>query len=125
MVENLLERISRDTDVKGVIPALSLEGRAQMVSAIETFQISFLGLCLSRLSDHVNTIFPLSSRGIIPSKDQISRLISRIQEEIELVRMHGPLLLLVLREIAKVLHLMAERAEYQVLSFTFICLYFF
>ncbi|KAF3336814.1 conserved oligomeric Golgi complex subunit 5-like isoform X1 [Carex littledalei] len=114
MVENLLERISRDTDVKGVIPALSLEGRAQMVGAIQTFQVSFLALCLSRLSDHVNTIFPVSSRGIIPSKDQISRLISRIQEEIELVRMHGPLLHLVLREIAKVLHLLAERAEYQI-----------
>lgn len=124
MVENLLDRISRDTDVKGVLPALGLEGREQMVGAIQTFQISFLALCLSRLSDYVNTIFPVSSRGTIPSKDQISRLVSRIQEEIEVVRMHGPLLHLVLREIAKVLHLLAERAEYQVLLF-FFCFFSF
>ncbi|KAJ4772572.1 Conserved oligomeric Golgi complex subunit 5 [Rhynchospora pubera] len=114
MIENLLERISRDTDVKGVLPALSLEGRDQMVGAIETFQVSFLALCLSRLSDYVNTILPVSSRGTIPSKDQISRLVSRIQEEIEVVRTHGPLLHLVLRQIATVLHLLAERAEYQI-----------
>jgi conserved oligomeric Golgi complex subunit 5 len=117
MVENLLDRISRDTDVKGVLPALGLEGREQMVGSIQTFQVSFLALCLSRLSDYVNTIFPVTSRGTIPSKDQISRLVSRIQEEIEVVRMHGPLLHLVLREITKVLHLLAERAEYQVLIF--------
>ncbi|XP_072984460.1 conserved oligomeric Golgi complex subunit 5 [Typha latifolia] len=114
MVENLLERISRDTDVKGVLPALSPEGKEQMVAAIDMFQTAFLALCLSRLSDYVNSIFPVSSRGSIPSKDQISRLISRIQEEIEVVRMHGHLLLLVLHEIGKVLLLLAERAEYQV-----------
>lgn len=114
MVENLLERISRDTDVKGVLPALNQEGKDQMMAAIETFQTAFLALCLSRLSDYVNSIFPVSSRGSIPSKDQISRIISRIQEEIEVVRTHGHLLLLVLREIKKVLLLLAERAEYQV-----------
>nr|CAD1828340.1 unnamed protein product [Ananas comosus var. bracteatus] len=114
MVENLLERISRDTDVKGVLPALNQEGKDQMMAAIETFQTAFLALCLSRLSDYVNSIFPVSSRGSIPSKDQISRIISRIQEEIEVVRTHGHLLLLVLREIKKVLLLLAERAEYQI-----------
>jgi conserved oligomeric Golgi complex subunit 5 len=115
MVENLLDRISRDTDVKGVLPALGLEGREQMVWSIQTFQVSFLALCLSHLSDYVNTIFPITSRGTIPSKDQISRLVSQIQDEIVVVRMHGPLLHLVLWEITKFLHFLAGRAEYQVL----------
>lgn len=114
MVENLLERISRDTDVKGVLPALSTEGKDQMVAAIDIFQTAFLGLCLSRLSDYVNSIFPMSSRGSIPSKDQISRIILRIQEEIEVVKLHGHLMLLVLHEIGKVLILLAQRAEYQI-----------
>jgi conserved oligomeric Golgi complex subunit 5 len=123
MVENLLERISRDTDVKGTLPALTPEGKNNMVSAIEIFQTAFLALCHSRLSDYINSIFPMSNRGTIPSKDQISRLVSRIQEEIEVVRTHGHLLLFVLREIGKILLLLAQRAEYQVSISTLLLLY--
>ncbi|KAI3457055.1 hypothetical protein Pfo_013718 [Paulownia fortunei] len=114
MIENLLERISRDTDVKGVPPALTSEGKEQMVAAIEIFQTAFLALCLSRLSDLVNSVFPMSSRGTVPSKEHISRIISRIQEEIEAVQLDAHLTLRVLREISKVLLLLAERAEYQI-----------
>ncbi|KAJ3676235.1 hypothetical protein LUZ60_003647 [Juncus effusus] len=114
MLQNLLERISQNTDLKGVLPALTPQGRDHMVHAIETFQMSFLALCFSRLSDYVNTIFPVSSRGTVPSKEQIARVISRIQEEIEVVRTNGHLLLLVLKEIGKVLLLLAERAEFQI-----------
>lgn len=114
MIENLIERIERDTDVRGVLPAVSNEGKDQMVDAINIFQTAFLAQCLSRLSDYVNSIFPMSSRGTIPSKDQISRIVMRVQEEIEVVKLHGHLMLLVLHEISKVLMLLAERAEYQV-----------
>ncbi|KAH0722028.1 hypothetical protein KY289_005072 [Solanum tuberosum] len=114
MLENLLERISRDTDVKGVPPALSSEAKDQMLSSIEIFQTAFLTLCLSRLSELVNTVFPVSSRGTVPSKDHIARIISRIQEEIEAVQMDARLTLLVLREINKVLLLLSERTEYQI-----------
>lgn len=114
MLENLLERISRDTDVKGVPPALSSEAKDQMLSSIEIFQTAFLTLCLSRLSELVNTVFPVSSRGSVPSKEHIARIISRIQEEIEAVQMDARLTLLVLREINKVLLLLSERTEYQV-----------
>lgn len=117
MIENFLERISRDTNVKGVLPALNPEGKEQLVAAINIFQTAFLALCLSHLSDNVNSTFAVSNRGSIPSKEQISRIILRIQEEIEVVRMHGHLILLVLHEIGKVLLLLAERAEYQVNSF--------
>ncbi|XWS09351.1 hypothetical protein CRYUN_Cryun40dG0077700 [Craigia yunnanensis] len=114
MIENFLERILRDTDVKGVLPAITSEGKDQMVAAIETFQMAFLASCLSRLSDLVNSVFPFSSRGTVPSKEQISRILSRIQEEIEAVQLDARLTLLVLHEISKVLLLIAERAEYQI-----------
>ncbi|XP_055800999.1 conserved oligomeric Golgi complex subunit 5 [Solanum dulcamara] len=114
MLENLLERISRDTDVKGVPPALSSEAKGQMLSSIEIFQTAFLTLCLSRLSELVNTVFPVSSRGSVASKEHIARIISRIQEEIEAVQMDARLTLLVLREINKVLLLLSERTEYQI-----------
>ncbi|CAN6451672.1 unnamed protein product [Victoria cruziana] len=114
MIENLLERISRDTGVKGVPPAVGSDGKDQMIAAIEPFQSAFLAQCLSRLSDLVDNVFPVSARGNIPSKDQISKIISRIQEEIEAVKLDGHLTLLVLREIGKVLLLLAQRAEYQI-----------
>ncbi|KAL9394722.1 hypothetical protein Peur_014007 [Populus x canadensis] len=114
LTENLLERISHDTDVKGVLPAITLDGKEQMVAAIEIFQTAFLAMCLSRLSDLVNTVFPVSSRGSVPSKEQISRIISRIQEEVEAVQLDGHLTLLVFREIGKVLLLLSERVEYQI-----------
>ncbi|KAG6774426.1 hypothetical protein POTOM_021779 [Populus tomentosa] len=114
LTENLLERISRDTDVKGVLPAITLDGKEQMVAAIEIFQTAFLAMCLSHLSDLVNTVFPVSSRGSVPSKEQISRIISRIQEEVEAVQLDGHLTLLVFREIGKVLLLLTERVEYQI-----------
>lgn len=111
-LENLLERISRDTDVKGVPPALTSEGKSQMLASIEIFQTAFLGLCLSRLLDLVNSVFPISSRGNVPSREHVLRIVSRIQEEIEAVQLDARLTLLVLREINKVLLLVAERAEY-------------
>ncbi|CAA0816121.1 Golgi transport complex protein-related [Striga hermonthica] len=114
MIENLLERISRDTDVKGVPPALSSKGKEQMVASIEIFQNAFLGLCLNRLSDLVNSVFSTSNRGGVPSKEHIARITSRIQEEVEAVQQDGRLTLLVLREINKVLILLAQRVEYQI-----------
>lgn len=114
MVENLIERILRDTNVKGVLPAIKTEGKNQMLATIESFQIAYLAHCLSSLSDLVNNLFPMSSRGSIPSQEQISRFISRIQEEIEAVKLDAHLTLLVLREIGKVLQLLAEKAEYQI-----------
>ncbi|MED6136348.1 Conserved oligomeric Golgi complex subunit [Stylosanthes scabra] len=97
-----------------VLPAINSSGKEQIVSSVEIFQNAFLAHCLGRLSDLVNSVFPMSSRGSVPSKEQISRIISRIQEEIEAVQMDARLTLLVLREIGKVLNLLAERAEYQI-----------
>ncbi|KAF8080342.1 hypothetical protein N665_0952s0001 [Sinapis alba] len=114
MLENLLERISRDSDVKGVLPAINSERKEQMVSCIAIFQTAFLSLCFGRLSDLVNSIFPMSSRGSLPSKEQISQVLSHIQDEIEAVHPDGRLTLLVLREIGKALSNLAQRAECQI-----------
>ncbi|KAK9153286.1 hypothetical protein Sjap_000766 [Stephania japonica] len=114
IIENLLERITRDTDVKGVLPAITSEGKDQMVATINLFQNNFLAQCLKLLTDQVNNVFPVASKGSVPSKDQISRITLRIQEEIEAVKLDGRLTLLVLQVINKVLLLLAERAEYQI-----------
>eukprot|EP00250_Pteridium_aquilinum_P008386 c17905_g2_i1 orf=280-2844(-) len=113
MITNLLERLARDTDVKGVLPAIKDQDKEQLLAALEPFQTAYLTQCLNRLSELVNGMFPFA-RGNIPSQDQILRLISRIQEEIEAVKLDERLALLVLREVGKVLQLLAEKFEYQI-----------
>lgn len=65
----------------------------------------------------------MSSRGSLPSKEQISQVLSHIQDEIEAVHPDGRLTLLVLREIGKALSNLAQRAECQVYLTSF-CLLF-
>lgn len=113
MVDGLLERLFRDTDVKGVPPAIKLEARDQLVAALEPFQTAYLGKSLGRLTELVNSMFPAAVRGSVPSQEQISRLVSRIQEELDVVKSDLRLTFLVIREIGKILRLLAERAEYQ------------
>ncbi|KAG6547278.1 hypothetical protein Mapa_011214 [Marchantia paleacea] len=114
LIDSLLESIVRETDVKGVPPAIKSEDKTQLIAALEPFQTSYLAKCLTRLSEHVNNMFPSTVRGSIPSQDQIARLISRIQEEIEAAKADGRLTLLVLKEVSKILQLLAERSEYQI-----------
>ncbi|KAH7424625.1 hypothetical protein KP509_11G016500 [Ceratopteris richardii] len=114
MITNLLERLSRDTDVKGILPAIKEQDREQLLAALEPFQTAYLTQCLNRLSDLVNGMFPFGIRGSIPSQDQVSRFVSRIQEEVEAVKLDERLNLLVLREVGKVLQLLSEKFEYQI-----------
>ncbi|KAK6925640.1 hypothetical protein RJ641_007359 [Dillenia turbinata] len=113
MIENLIERISHDTDAKGALPAVSADRKDQMVAAIEIILTAFLAQCWSRLSEPVNIAFQASNRGSIPSKEHIAKFIARVKEEIEAVQSDGSLTLLVLRQIGKALMQFAQRAEYQ------------
>lgn len=113
MIQNLLERISRDTEVKGALPAINSKGKNKMIAAIETFQTSFLALCLGHLSNLFNTVFLEPSHGSVLSKECIARIMLHIQEEIKAAQLDGRLTLLVLRKIGKVLLLLAQRVEYQ------------
>ncbi|KAF8043497.1 hypothetical protein BT93_A1726 [Corymbia citriodora subsp. variegata] len=84
MVENLLERISRDTDVKGVLPAITPEVKDQMVSAIEIFQTQYLVQCFKRLTDLVNNVFPVSTRGNLPPKNISQELCHEYMKRLKL-----------------------------------------
>ena len=124
MINNLLERLVRDTDVKGVLPAIKDQDKEHLLAALEPFQTAYLAQCLNRLLDLVNAMFPYGMRATIPSQDQILKLISRIQEEVEAVKLDGRLLLSVLHEVGKVLQLLSEKFEYQVyISVLIIILY--
>lgn len=126
MVDGLLERLFRDTNVKGVPPAIKPEARDQLVAALEPFQTAYLGKSLGRLSELVNSMFPSAVRGSIPSQEQVFRLVSRIQEELDIVKSDVKLTFLVLQEIGEILRLLAEKAEYQVILssnlYTIFCL---
>ncbi|KAI6680421.1 hypothetical protein NL676_034302 [Syzygium grande] len=111
MVENLLERISCDTDVEGVLPAITPEGKDQMVSAIEIFEIQYLCECSRGLRYLVKHKFPRS----LHSEEHISRIVSCIQEENEkAVQLDRRLTLLVWHEIGMALGQLAPQAENQI-----------
>ncbi|CAM6084183.1 unnamed protein product [Calypogeia fissa] len=114
LVDGLLESVVHGTEVKGVLPAIKTDDRNQLIAALEPFQTAYLAKVLARLLDHVNAMFPAAVRGSVPSQDQILRLVSRVQEEVESARTDGRLTHLVLREVSKVLQLVAEKAEYQI-----------
>jgi hypothetical protein len=113
LIDSLVERLFRDTDVKGVPPAIKAEAREQLIAALEPFQTAFLGKSLARLSDFVNSIFPIAARGSLPTQEHITRLVSHIHEELDATKSDKRLTLLVLHEVSKVLHLFAEKAECQ------------
>jgi hypothetical protein len=115
LIDSLVERLFRDTDVKGVPPAIKAEAREQLIAALEPFQTAFLGKSLARLSDFVNSIFPTAARGSLPTQEHITRLVSHIHEELDATKSDKRLTLLVLHEVSKVLHLFAEKAECQVI----------
>eukprot|EP00850_Spirogloea_muscicola_P018813 SM000176S03144 [mRNA] locus=s176:243275:249137:+ [translate_table: standard] len=114
LMEDLLERLARDTDVKGVPAAIRPEGRSQLAVALEPFQAAYLGQSLTKMVDQVNSVFPANTRGSLPTHEAILRLVTRAQEELEVVNSDVGLTLAVLRGVSKALQLLAERSEYQV-----------
>ncbi|XP_030458947.1 conserved oligomeric Golgi complex subunit 5-like [Syzygium oleosum] len=113
-IENLLEWISRDTDVEGVLPAITPEVKHQMVSAIDIFETRYLCQCSKRLIFLVKYVIDESAQGSGPSKLFFLRIVSYIQEEIEkAVQLDRRLTLLVLHEIGMALRQLAPQAENQ------------
>ncbi|CAI5522758.1 unnamed protein product, partial [Closterium sp. Naga37s-1] len=100
----------------GTPAVISVEHRAQMMSALEPFQAAYLALSLSRMTDPINTMMPGAGggRGGVPGPEAGVRLITRMEEEVEAVKGNGRLLRLVLANAGKALQLLAERCEYQV-----------
>eukprot|EP00271_Cylindrocystis_brebissonii_P008357 TRINITY_DN22545_c0_g1_i1.p1 TRINITY_DN22545_c0_g1~~TRINITY_DN22545_c0_g1_i1.p1 ORF type:complete len:876 (+),score=237.99 TRINITY_DN22545_c0_g1_i1:407-3034(+) len=112
--EGLLQRLASDTDVKGGPPAVRPEDRTNFIGALEPFQSAYLGQSHVRLTELVNSLLPAGWRGGIPPVESVGRFVGRLQEEVEVVKAHPQLTLLVLRGVGKALQLLAERAEYQV-----------
>ncbi|GJP61316.1 hypothetical protein CLOP_g18490 [Closterium sp. NIES-67] len=100
----------------GTPPVISAEHRAQLMAAVEPFQVAYLTLSLSRMTDPINAMMPAAGggRGGVPGPEAGLRLITRMEEEVEAVKGNGRLLRLVLASAGKALQLLAERCEYQV-----------
>lgn len=101
MVENLIEKILRDINVKGVLPAVKSEGKNQMLATIESFQISYLAHCLSNLPDLVNNLFQCPVEGVSHHKSKSQGLFLAFKKKLISVKLDNYLTLLVLCEIGK------------------------
>ncbi|XP_002985481.2 conserved oligomeric Golgi complex subunit 5 [Selaginella moellendorffii] len=114
VADNFLQRLVRDTEVKGASPAIKDADRQQLVTTLEPFQNAYLGQTLARLTDLVNNMFASSTLLRLPtSEEPIAKLVARIQEEVEAAKLDARLTLMVLKEVGKSVQLFAEKAEYQ------------
>ncbi|GBG91815.1 hypothetical protein CBR_g53704, partial [Chara braunii] len=110
------DRISRESAIKGVPPALREEDKEQIMAAVEQFQQAYLAQSLSRMTDTVTSMFTAGVRSGSPTQEQMSRLVSRLTEELDAVKGNTKLTLLVTKSAAKALQLLAQKSEYQVVT---------
>ncbi|DBA73074.1 TPA: hypothetical protein ACH3X2_010013 [Trebouxia sp. C0005] len=111
LLEETFRRIVQDTDVKGVMPAVTAEQQAELIDTASPFQNAYLGASLTRMSDAVTAAFPGTSR-TLTSSAELQKCIARMHDEVRVVADSPRLSALTARTVGKALQLMAEKAEY-------------
>ncbi|GFR42609.1 hypothetical protein Agub_g3540 [Astrephomene gubernaculifera] len=114
-VEAMFERLTAETTIKGVLPAVGLPQLQQLLAATGPFQSAYMAGCLARLTDAVAAAFPGSARQL-PSATEVQRCIGLIHEELKTGSSSPQLAAMMAATAAKALNLLAERAEYSAAS---------
>ncbi|GLC41103.1 hypothetical protein PLESTM_001156100 [Pleodorina starrii] len=115
LVEAMFERLTAETTIKGVLPAVGPPQLQQLLAATGPFQTAYMAGCLSRLTDAVAAAFPGSSRQL-PSATEVQKCIGLIHEELKVGSSSPQLAAMMAATAAKALNLLAERAEYSAAS---------
>ncbi|EFJ53077.1 component of oligomeric golgi complex 5 [Volvox carteri f. nagariensis] len=115
LLEAMFERLTAETTIKGVLPAVGPAHLQQLLAATGPFQTTFMAGCLSRLTDAVAAAFPGSSRQL-PSATEVQKCIGLIHEELKVGSSSPQLAAMMAATAAKALNLLAERAEYSAAS---------
>ncbi|GIL71669.1 hypothetical protein Vretimale_885 [Volvox reticuliferus] len=115
LIEAMFERLTAETTIKGVLPAVGPPQLQQLLAATGPFQTAFMAGCLSRLTDAVAAAFPGSSRQL-PSATEVQKCIGLIHEELKVGSSSPQLAAMMAATAAKALNLLAERAEYSAAS---------
>ncbi|DBA86122.1 hypothetical protein WJX77_008098 [Trebouxia sp. C0004] len=111
LLEEIFRRVVHDTDVKGVMPAVTAEQQAELIDTAAPFQNAYLGASLTRMSDAVTAAFPGTSR-TLTSSAELQKCIARMHDEVRVVADSPRLSALTAKTVGKALQLMAEKAEY-------------
>lgn len=79
LFDGMLERLERDTDVRGVAPAVPPGGRAQLALALAPFRDAFAQSAAERYEALVSAAF---ARGAAPSRAAAAKLVAGIKGEV-------------------------------------------
>ncbi|KXZ51911.1 hypothetical protein GPECTOR_11g39 [Gonium pectorale] len=115
MIEAMFDRLSAETTIKGVLPAVGPPQLQQLLAATAPFQSAFCAGCLARMTDAVAAAFPGSGRQL-PSATEVQKCIGLMHEELKAGSSSPQLAALMASTAAKALTLLAERAEYSAAS---------
>eukprot|EP00198_Chlamydomonas_reinhardtii_P007786 XP_001697123.1 component of oligomeric golgi complex 5 [Chlamydomonas reinhardtii] len=115
LIETMFERLTAETTIKGVLPAVGPAQLQQLLAATSPFQTAYMAGCLSRLTDAVAAAFPGSSRQL-PSATEVQKCIGLMHEELKVGASSPQLAAMMAATAAKALALLAERAEYSAAS---------
>lgn len=111
LLEQTLQRILTDTQVKGVGGTVTLAQRQDLVEAARPFQNAYLAAALSRLSDAVTAAFPGGSRAL-PTSAELQKCIARMHEQLKAGGDAEGVAVQTAACVGKAVRLLAEKAEY-------------
>ncbi|GAX78041.1 hypothetical protein CEUSTIGMA_g5483.t1 [Chlamydomonas eustigma] len=111
LLEATFDRLSSETTMKGVLPAVGPGQLKQLMSCVAPFEAAYRNAILSRTSDAVASAFPGGSRSL-PSPADVQKCIGVMHEELRVVGSSPHLAGLVATEMSAALQLLARKAEY-------------
>ncbi|MEW5299136.1 MAG: hypothetical protein WDW36_002180 [Sanguina aurantia] len=111
LLEAMFERLSTETTMKGVPPAVVPAQLQQLLAATSPFQNAYLAACLSRMSEAVVAAFPGQSRSL-PSPADVQKCIAVMHEELKVAGSHPQLAAMIASTTGKALKVLADKAEF-------------
>mmetsp|Transcript_44390 Transcript_44390/g.74008 ORF Transcript_44390/g.74008 Transcript_44390/m.74008 type:complete len:808 (+) Transcript_44390:117-2540(+) len=119
LLDATFARILKDTDVKGVPPAVHKDSLQQLYKAAEVFQIAYLGRTLQRLTEAVNGLFTLGGRGssnVVAGAADVQKVVRLIKEELDSALPDARVTGLIASVAAKAIRILGEKCEYLIAS---------
>eukprot|EP00959_Pyramimonas_sp_CCMP1952_P247407 5171981-Pyramimonas_sp.AAC.1 len=114
LLDATFARIARDTDVKGVPPAIHKESLEQLHQAAAVFQKAYLERTRRRLMDAVKGLFTIGGRGssnVVAGPSEVAKVARTLKEELDSAQGDARVTDLIASVAAQAIRLIGEKCE--------------
>uniref|UniRef100_A0A7S0R0D9 Conserved oligomeric Golgi complex subunit 5 helical domain-containing protein n=1 Tax=Pyramimonas obovata TaxID=1411642 RepID=A0A7S0R0D9_9CHLO len=114
LLDATFARIARDTDVKGVPPAVHKDSLEQLHQAAAVFQKAYLGRTRQRLTDAVKGLFTVGGRGasnVVAGAAEVAKVARILKEELDSAQSDARVIDLIAGVAAQAIRLLGEKCE--------------